>query len=128
MTPAERRKLERKWKGNEGKRSKSHIPIDSPELAALGIKPQPVVKFSGVRCSFCGKDTPRCTASFGVAKPRKVLGLDLEPKQYGDTLYPVVAHIGEKVTACPDCAGNIKPLTNRDGEIVVMNCSTVSLD
>lgn len=84
-------------------------------------------------CSFCGKPTSYITATFGTS--------DLEIAKYDEVLSVDPVIVSEKtvvraakVTACPDCADKIKPITHNvrqpDGsyksEIKMMNCKTFS--
>lgn len=77
-----------------------------PETKAKGTSNGKVI------CSFCKGECYPLEATYGYAKPRKIINLKVTADSFEDE----IKHVADLKTACPACCLNIQPLENCRGE------------
>lgn len=116
------KELERKWQS--GANAPQGLPLyraDAQILKDLGIEPTPtkVVNVDLEFCSFCEQPTPRISITYGKGHPRKFIKLELIRKD-GEVIdfEQKVIHVVDRLKACPACVGFIKPILDRNGNLI----------
>jgi len=79
-----------------------------------------------LHCSFCGNPVPRILASHGISRIRRKIDTKLDLTVDPVAIDEKVIITSDKVVACPNCVGEIKPLKDRDGNITHSNVRTFS--
>jgi hypothetical protein len=109
--------LKDKW----SKREEGRVRIArGPNLKTLGIPVAPnnltPLPDGAIRCDFCGKPTYHIQATVGMGPALKFREYSIVDTQAGPQIEEQVKHSSKKMTACPDCALEIKPITKRNAD------------
>lgn len=112
------KELESKWRGNSGTVNPRVSFAPGSSFAKMFGAPV-VLDPEKVCCSFCDNEIDRVNATFGRGKPRKIINTVFLLDEHGNkTFDDDIHHVIDKLVACPDCVNQIKPILDRDGNLV----------